>query len=151
LQGLGYAFYFVPLSVIAYSQLKPGENNKASSITNFFRNWGGSFGIAFASTLTERRQNFHQSTVGGNLPPSTPWLQQQVERTAAYLQAHGFSHADAMSAAYGRAYHQLQAQTQLLAFMDVFHIIGLITLIAAPIVLLTVKFRIGGGGAGSAH
>ena len=151
LQGLGYAFYFVPLSVIAYSQLKPGENNKASSITNFFRNWGGSFGIAFASTLEERRQNFHQSTVGGNLPPSTPWLQQQVERTAGYLQAHGFSHADAMSAAYERVYHQLQAQTQLLAFMDVFHVLGLITLIVAPIVLFTAKFRIGGGGASEAH
>ena len=151
LQGLGYAFYFVPLSVIAYSQLKPGENNKASSITNFFRNWGGSFGIAFASTLTERRQDFHQSTMGGNLPPSTPWLQQQVERTAAYLQAHGFSHADAMSAAYARAYQQLHSQTQLLAFMDVFHVIGLVTLIAAPIVLFTVKVRIGGGGGEAAH
>jgi MFS transporter, DHA2 family, multidrug resistance protein len=149
LQGLGYAFYFVPLSVIAFSQLKPGENNKASSITNFFRNWGGSFGIAFASTLTERRQNFHQSTVGGNLPPSTPWLQQQVDRTAAYLQSHGFSHADAMSAAYARAYHQFQAQTQLLAFMDVFHIIGLVTLIVAPIALLTAAFRIGGGPSGA--
>src|SRR6516165_10662386 len=64
LQGLGYAFFFVPLTVIAYSQLKPSQNNKASSLTNFFRNWGGSFGIAFISTMTERRQNFHQSSVG---------------------------------------------------------------------------------------
>jgi MFS transporter, DHA2 family, multidrug resistance protein len=145
LQGLGYAFFFVPLSVIAYSGLKPDQNNKASSITNFFRNWGGSFGIAFMSTIVERRQNFHQSRVGANLPPSTPGLQQQVQQVAAYLQAHGFSHADAVNAAYGRAYHQLQAQTQMLSFMDCFYIIGIITLIAAPIVLLTRKFRIGGG------
>jgi DHA2 family multidrug resistance protein len=151
LQGLGYAFYFVPLSVIAYSQLQPGQNNKASSLTNFFRNWGGSFGIAFASTMAERRQNFHQSTVGGTLPPSTPWLQQQVERTATYLETHGFSHADAVSSAYGRVYHQLQAQTQLLAFMDVFHVIGVITLVVAPIVLLTARFRMGGGGADGGH
>jgi MFS transporter, DHA2 family, multidrug resistance protein len=150
LQGLGYAFYFVPLSVIAYSQLQPSQNNKASSITNFFRNWGGSFGIAFASTVAERRQNFHQSAVGANLSPSGPSLQAWIDQTAAYLQAHGFSHADAVSAAYGRVYHQLQAQTQLLAFMDVFHVIGLITLIAAPLVLLTAAFRIGGGG-GAAH
>jgi DHA2 family multidrug resistance protein len=148
LQGLGYAFFFVPLSVIAYSQLKPGQNNKASSITNFFRNWGGSFGIAFASTMTERRQSFHQATVGSGLAPSQPWLQEQVQRTAAYLQAHGISHADAVGAAYTRAYHQLQAQTQFLAFMDCFHVIGLVTLIAAPIVLLTYKFRVGGGAAG---
>jgi MFS transporter, DHA2 family, multidrug resistance protein len=145
LQGLGYAFFFVPLSVIAYSQLKPSENNKASSLTNFFRNWGGSFGIAFITTMSERRSNFHQSTLGSNLPASSPALQQQVSQAAAYLQARGFSHADALSAAYSRYYSQLQAQSHLLAFMDCFHVIGMVTLIAAPLVLLTKYFRIGGG------
>ena len=141
LQALGYAFFFVPLSVIAYSQLRPEQNNKASSLTNFFRNWGGSFGIAFATTVAERRQNFHQATVGGNIAPSSPALQENIHQTAAYLQNHGFSPADALSAAYGRVYDQLHAQTQLLAFMDVFHIIGVITLIAAPLVLLTKTFK----------
>jgi DHA2 family multidrug resistance protein len=144
LQGLGYAFFFVPLSVISYSQLKPEQNNRASSLTNFFRNWGGSFGIAFITTVSERRQNFHQSTVGGNLPPSSPFLQQSVERTAVFLEAHGFSHADALRASYSHYYDQLQAQTKLLAFMDCFHVIGLITLIAAPLVLMTQKFKTGG-------
>ncbi len=150
LQGLGYAFFFVPLSVIAYSQLKPSENNKASSITNFFRNWGGSFGIAFINTVSDRRLNFHQSTVGANLPPSSPALQQQVGQTAAYLREHGFSVADAQSASYAHYYTQLQNQAHLLAFMDCFHIIGLVTLIAAPLVLLTRTFRMGGG-ASAAH
>ena len=63
-QGLGYAFFFVPLSVVAYSQLRPDQNNRASSLTNLFRNWGGSFGIAFVTTMSERRQNFHQSGDG---------------------------------------------------------------------------------------
>jgi len=145
LQGLGYAFFFVPLSVIAYSQLKPNQNNKASSLTNFFRNWGGSFGIAFITTMSERRSNFHQSTLGSNLPASAPALQQQVSQSAAYLQAHGFSHADALSAAYSRYYSQLQTNSHLLAFMDCFHVLGTVTLIAAPLVLLTKYFRIGGG------
>jgi DHA2 family multidrug resistance protein len=141
LQGLGYAFFFVPLSVISYSQLSPNQNNKASSLTNFFRNWGGSFGIAFITTVSERRQNFHQSTVGGNIAASSPALQQNVHQTAAYLQSHGFSPTDSLNAAYARVYEQLHAQTQLLAFMDCFHIIGVITLIAAPLVLLTKSFK----------
>jgi MFS transporter, DHA2 family, multidrug resistance protein len=144
LQGLGYAFFFVPLSVISYSQLSPNQNNKASSLTNFFRNWGGSFGIAFVTTMSERRQSFHQATVGANLPASSPFLQQAVQQTAAYLQSHGFSHADALNAAYARYYDQLQAQTHLLAFMDCFYVIGLITLIAAPLVLFTKNFKVGG-------
>src|SRR5712671_4105000 len=87
LQGLGYAFFFVPLSVIAYSQLSPAQNNKASSLTNFFRNWGGSFGIAFITTVSERRQNFHQSRVGSNIAASSPNLQQNIHQTAGYLQS----------------------------------------------------------------
>jgi DHA2 family multidrug resistance protein len=141
LQGLGYAFFFVPLSVIAYSQLSPAQNNKASSLTNFFRNWGGSFGIAFITTVSERRQDFHQSRVGSDIAASSPDLQQNIHQTAGYLQSHGFSPTDALSAAYARVYDQLHAQTQLLAFMDCFHIIGIITLIAAPLVLLTKNFK----------
>jgi DHA2 family multidrug resistance protein len=150
LQGLGYAFFFVPLSVIAYSQLKPSQNNKASSLTNFFRNWGGSFGIAFINTVSERRSNFHQSIVGGNLPASSSALQQQVAQSAAYLQAHGYSHADSLGAAYAHYYGQFQAQVHLLAFMDCFHLIGVITLVAAPLILLTKPFKDGGGGS-AAH
>jgi MFS transporter, DHA2 family, multidrug resistance protein len=145
LQGLGYAFFFVPLSVLAYSQLSPDQNNKASSLTNFFRNWGGSFGIAFITTMSERRQNFHQSVVGGNLAPSSSSLQSAIKQTVAYLQSQGFSHVDALHAAYLRYYNQLEAQTRLLAFMDCFHIIGVITLIAAPLVFFTKNFRVGGG------
>jgi DHA2 family multidrug resistance protein len=144
LQGLGYAFFFVPLSVIAYSQLSPAQNNKASSLTNFFRNWGGSFGIALVTTMTERRQNFHQATVGANLPASSPWLRTAIDQTTAYLQTHGLSHADAVTAAYAHYYAQLQAQTRLLAFMDCFHVLGVVTLIAAPLVLLTKGFKVGG-------
>jgi DHA2 family multidrug resistance protein len=145
LQGLGYAFFFVPLTVIAYSQLKPSENNKASSITNFFRNWGGSFGIAFINTASERRLSFHQSAVGGNLPASSPALQQQVQQSADVLQAQGIAHGNAMSAAYAHLYGQLQAQAHFLAFMDCFYVIGVMTLIAAPLVLLTKYFKLGGG------
>jgi MFS transporter, DHA2 family, multidrug resistance protein len=148
LQGLGYAFFFVPLTVIAYSQLKPNENNKASSLTNFFRNWGGSFGIAFINTVSERRLSFHQERVGGNLAASSSALQQQVQQSAAFLETRGFSHPDAISAAYAHFYNQLQAQAHFLAFMDCFHIIGVLTLLAAPLVLLTRFFKVGGAPAG---
>jgi DHA2 family multidrug resistance protein len=144
LQGLGYAFFFVPLSVIAYSQLSPAQNNKASSLTNFFRNWGGSFGIALITTVSERRQNFHQARVGNNLAPSSPALQDTVRQTASYLQSHGMSAVDSVTAAYAQVYQQLHDQTQLLAFMDCFHIIGVVTLVAAPLVLLTKNFKLGG-------
>src|SRR6202012_5678849 len=75
LQGFGYAFFFVPLTVIAYSQLTPQHNNKASSLTNFFRNWGGSVGVSLVTTMAERRQDLHQTRVGDNISASTEALQ----------------------------------------------------------------------------
>jgi DHA2 family multidrug resistance protein len=144
LQGLGYAFFFVPLSVITYSQLKPDQNNRASSLTNFFRNWGGSFGIALITTMTERRQNFHQARLGNHLTSSGNGLQQAITQTTTYLQSHGFSHADAVAAATLRFYNQLGAQTRMLAFMDCFWILGIMTLASIPLVLLTQNFQVGG-------
>jgi MFS transporter, DHA2 family, multidrug resistance protein len=97
--------------------------------------------------MSERRSNFHQSIVGRNLPASSTALQQQVSQSAAFLRARGFSPSDALSAAYSHFYGQLQAQARLLAFMDCFHLIGVVTLVAAPLVLLTKYFKIGGSGA----
>jgi DHA2 family multidrug resistance protein len=54
-QGIAYGFFFVPLTVVAYAELRPEQNNRASSLTNLFRNRGGSFGIAFITTASERR------------------------------------------------------------------------------------------------
>ncbi len=143
-QGLGYAFFFVPLSVVAYSQLKPNENNRASSLTNLFRNWGGSFGISFATTMSERRQSFHQSIMSANLPRSGAWLQDSIRRTTNYLSSQGYSHADAARAAYLRHYNQLIAQTSLLGFMDVFRTIGWVTLAVTPLIFFIQKFQVSG-------
>ncbi len=64
LQGFGYAFLFVPVSVLAYSYLPPGKNNKGSSLTNLARNWGGSFGVAFITTMHETANGSAQRPAG---------------------------------------------------------------------------------------
>jgi MFS transporter, DHA2 family, multidrug resistance protein len=141
LQGLGYGFFFVPANVIAYSQLQPSQNNKASSLTNLFRNWGGSFGIAFITTAAERRQQFHQTNLAAAIGSTS---QQLSDRTAAltnYLVQKGFSGPDATAGAHGYLYQQLQHQVSLLAFMDCFRVIGWLTLAAVPIMLLVSRFK----------
>nr|WP_114210952.1 DHA2 family efflux MFS transporter permease subunit [Acidisarcina polymorpha] len=142
LQGFGYAFFFVPLTVIAYSELRPDQNNKASSLTNFFRNWGGSFGIAFATTLAERRSNFHQARLGENLPASSTLLQETVQSLTLYLQQHGLSPVDAAHKATAMVGRMFNAQVQILAYMDCFYAIGVLTLVLAPLALYTRNFKI---------
>src|ERR1700677_2664790 len=149
-QGLGYGFFFVPVNVLAYSQLRPDQNNKASSLTNLFRNWGGSFGIAFITTASERRANFHQMNLGSHLAASSQSLQQNSVGMANYLMQHGFTSADASGASLGVVYQQLLRQSAFLAFMDCFRVIGWLALTMIPLVFLVRKFK-GGGGASTAH
>ena len=144
LQGLGYAFFFVPISIIAYSQLRPDQNNRASSLTNLARNWGGSFGIAFVTAISERRQDLHQSRTGDTLAASSGGLQQSIRATAQYLAAHGYSQADALRASYLRYYNMLEQQTRLLGFMDCFRAIGLLTIAMVPLVFFIRTFKVGG-------
>src|SRR6201996_259222 len=150
LQGLGYGFFLVPASIIAYSQLRPDQNNKASSLTNLFRNWGGSFGIAFITTASERRANFHQMNLGSHLASSSQSLQQNSAGMVDYLMQHGFTSVDAGGASLGVVYQQLLHQSVFLAFMDCFRVIGWLTIVMIPLVFLIHKFK-GGGGASTAH
>ncbi len=82
MQGLGIAPLFVPVSQLAYSYLPKNKNNKASSITNLFRNQGGSVGIAFVTTLLARRTQYHQSVLVAHI---TPFQHRYQETLAACL------------------------------------------------------------------
>jgi DHA2 family multidrug resistance protein len=150
LQGVGYGLFLVPINIIAYSQLRPDQNNKASSLTNLFRNWGGSFGIAFITTMAARRENLHQMNLGANLGGGSQALQQMRDAMSSYLVQHGFTSADASGAALGVVYQQLVRQSIFLSFMDCFRAMGWITLVTIPLVFAIRKFK-AGGGAPAAH
>jgi MFS transporter, DHA2 family, multidrug resistance protein len=144
LQGFGYGLFLVPVNLIAYSQLRPDQNNKASSLTNLFRNWGGSFGIAFVATAAERRANLHQLNLGANVGSSSQALHDQTSATISQLMQHGFTNSDAVPAALGLVYRQLLQQSEFLAFMDCFRVFAWLTLIMIPLVLLLRRFTVGG-------
>src|SRR6185312_13035822 len=140
LQGLGYAFFFVPASLVAYSQLRPDQNNRASSLTNLFRNWGGSMGVAFIITASERRVQYHQTMTGSAGDASAQLLPSHIAGLKEYLIQKGFTGPDADLASPAYFYHQLQRQVSMLSFMDCFQVIGWVTLAAIPLLLLVKKF-----------
>jgi len=141
LQGLGYGLFLVPVSLIAYSQLRPDQNNKSSSLTNLFRNWGGSFGIAFITTASERRENLHQSVLGSTLDSASQAVQQGVHSLALQLVHYGFTAADAGPASLGIVYEQLLHQSMFLALMDCFRVIAWLNIVAIPLVFAVRKFK----------
>jgi MFS transporter, DHA2 family, multidrug resistance protein len=120
LQGFGLGFLIVPISQVAYSYLPPEKNNKASSLTNLFRNEGGSFGITFANTVLAQRAQFHQSILAQHLNPDNSiyrdWLHQV---TSAFTHA-GYTAIEATNRAEAQLYNVLVQQASLLSYLDCF-------------------------------
>jgi MFS transporter, DHA2 family, multidrug resistance protein len=119
-QVFALSFLFVPITQVTYSYLPPEKNNKASSLTNLFRNEGGSFGVTFANTVLAQRSQFHQSILGQHLTPDNSiyrdWLQ---HTTSAFMHA-GYSAVEAAKRAEGQLYAILNQQASLLAYLDCF-------------------------------
>jgi DHA2 family multidrug resistance protein len=145
LQGLGIATLFVPVSQLAYSNLPKNKNNKASSLTNLFRNQGGSFGIAFVTTLLARRTQYHQSILVVHTTPLDERYRQLLANLCGYFSAHGFTPADAAVHAQAQAFALLQRQAEFQGFLDCFTALGWIVLAGVPLVFLIKKFRAAGG------
>ena len=148
LQGLGIATLFVPVSQLAYSNLPANKNNKASSLTNLFRNQGGSFGIAFVTTLLARREQYHQSVLVAHATPFDQHYRQFLKNLTNYFSTHGFSHADAAIHAQVKAFDLLQRQASFLAFNDCFTALGWFVLMGVPLVFFIRKFKPGGAAGG---
>ena len=146
-QGLGIAPLFVPVSQLAYSYLPKNKNNKASSITNLFRNHGGSVGIAFVTTLLARRTQYHQSVLVAHATPFQQRYQQTLERFSGYFLTHGFTAPDAAVHAKAQLARIIQQQAALLGFLDCFWTLGCACLIGAPLIFLARKVRTVGPGA----
>ena len=144
LQGLGIAPLFVPVSQLAYSYLPKNKNNKASSITNLFRNQGGSFGIAFVTTLLARRTQYHQSVLVAHATPFQQRYQETLGALSRYFASHGFTAPDAALHAKAQLARILLQQATLLGFLDCFWILGCACLIGAPLVFFTRKIRSAG-------
>ena len=146
-QGFGIALLFVPTSQLAYSYLPKGKNNKASSLTNLFRNQGGSFGIAFVTTMLERRTQFHRTVIASHVTSSDLSLKAALANLSSQLVQHGFSAADAAVRALAQVEALIERQAALYAFLDCFWLLGLVALCGPLLALFIRKFTQAQGGA----
>jgi MFS transporter, DHA2 family, multidrug resistance protein len=148
-QGFGIAFLFVPTSQLAYSYLAKDKNNKASSMTNLFRNQGGSFGIAFVTTVLARRAQFHQSVLVTHISNSNRVFTSTLASITHRFVAHGYSPPDAAASAMAQVFALVQQQANSLAFLDCFWLLGA-TAFTGPVLAIFIR-RFNQGGRAPAH
>jgi len=145
LQQAGLAFLFVPINTLAFRDVPHEKTNNASALVNLARNFGGSIGISFASTLLTRREQFHQSRIVEhlqNMNPAYPDYAHQVGN----LLGSGPDSTTTLAA----IYQQAVQQATLLSYLDDFKLLGVACLALLPLLLL-VKPGKGGGAAVPVH
>jgi len=145
LQQAGLAFLFVPINTLAFRDVPPAKTNNASALINLARNYGGSIGISFASTLLTRREQFHQSRVVEHLQNMNPAYPDYAHQVGNMLG----TGADTMTTL-ASIYQQAVQQATLLSYLDDFKILGVLSLALLPLLLL-VKPGKGGAAGAPAH
>ena len=108
----------------------------ATSIFNLVRNLGGSFGVAFVTTMLARREQYHQAHLVTNLTPYDTQYQMAVQQGAELLQQRGLEATQAQYGSLANIYQEMLRQAGILAFNDAFFLVFCIMLVVLPLVLL---------------
>jgi MFS transporter, DHA2 family, multidrug resistance protein len=128
LQGIGMAFFFLPLNQILMSGVAPNELASASGVSNFVRTMSGSFSTAITVYLWNRRTDYHHAVLTEHIRNSAPgWTQYQSQ-----LESHGITGVNA-SEYVGRV---ISGQASTLGVNDVFALFGVMFLCLIPLVWL---------------
>jgi DHA2 family multidrug resistance protein len=134
--GIGMGFFFIPLTTMTMSGIKKEDMGNASGIYNLLRNLGGSFGVAFVTTILYRRAQFHQTHLIGHLTPFDTTYQIMSEKSSQFLQLKGFEGSLSDYGGLGVIYKELLRQASMMSLNDAFHLVSILMICTLPLVLL---------------
>jgi MFS transporter, DHA2 family, multidrug resistance protein len=129
-QGFGLGFIFVPLQALAFASLAPSYRTTGASLLNLARNIGGSVGISVVTSLLARNLQVSHSDLASQVTTSTlPLLDPAI------VQRFGQA-GDGVAAMLNL---EINRQALMIAYLDDFHAMMLLTLAALPLVWLLRK------------
>ena len=142
IQGLGLGLFFVPLSAATYANIPREQSGNASGVFNLLRNLGGSFGIAFSTTILSQRAQVHQTFLSENINPYNPAFQEYYQRIQNFLH---MNHPGVSSQTGGLAfiYQEVLRQASMLSFNDTFYLLSIATFILIPVTFLLRRGKAG--------
>ncbi|MBI4685828.1 MAG: DHA2 family efflux MFS transporter permease subunit [Nitrospirae bacterium] len=140
--GVGMGFLFIPLTTMTMSGVRKEDMANASSIYNLLRNLGGSFGVAFVTTMIARRAQFHYVRVVEHLTPFDATYQLATSQAAQFIQQRGLDASTAQQGGLRTIYGQLVRQTSMMSFNDVFYLLSVFLLFIVPLVFLMQKGKV---------
>ena len=132
IQGVGLGFLFVPLSTVAFSTLDSSFRPEAAGFFSLVRNVGGSIGISMVETLQDRLTQTVHASLATQVTPYAPALHLPA------LQRIWNLHSSGGLAALNQ---ELTRQAAMIAYIDNFKFMMVVTLLAIPLLVLLRRGR----------
>jgi MFS transporter, DHA2 family, multidrug resistance protein len=133
IRSLGLGFIFIPVSVLALSDLPNELRGSATGLFNLTRELGGSLGTALMGMLVSDDMKRFGSYLSENITPFNPQVQEQLRQTAMSVGAQTFQRE-----LVGESLLKLKVQTQamVLSFENGFRWTALAMALGVVLVLL---------------
>lgn len=128
IQGLGIGMVFVPLSTIAFATLAPADRADAAGLFSLVRNMGNSLGVSVVTAALAHFTQVNHAELASHISPFNPNIEGPVtmagQATPELLAA-----ADLM----------VNRQAAMIAYINDFKLMMIVTLAAIPLLLLLRK------------
>ena len=124
-QAVGFAFLFIPINTVAFSDLPRTASSNAAAIINLSRNIGGSIGISVVTTGNRAWRAGPPGHAHRARHAAEPVLSGLIDQLVSTFARDGLSASEALRHAEAQVYQQVQQQAELLAFLDDFRWLAL--------------------------
>ncbi|CAG9001593.1 MAG: Colistin resistance protein EmrB [Candidatus Celerinatantimonas neptuna] len=138
-RALGQPFIMVPLSMISTLNIKKEDNASSAIIINVFRSLGGSFGTAILITFFITFIHLHVANIKDAMHPGTELFNHYIHQVHSLLQSDYYSPGSASltDTSLSILYVRIKQQAEIMAFNDLFTIMGCMMFGAAILILFS--------------
>jgi DHA2 family multidrug resistance protein len=126
IQGLGIGLIFVPLSTLAFATLAPRYRPEGTGVYTLLRSLGSSVGISIMEGLWTSNTQVVHSTMAARLDPSDPVTRAALPPMMSLTNPAGLQALNS----------EITRQSAMVAYVDDFRVMMLITLGVMPLLLL---------------
>ena len=137
--------YGLAFSLAAFAFVPREKTNMGTGIINLARNVGASVGIAFVTTMLERRTQFHTARLTERANELSAAYHNMLNGIELRLVSAGSTMAHAGSQAHAMVYGNIGRQAAMLAFLDDFKMLGIVFFAVIPVLMLLRRPTMRGG------
>ncbi|HJQ54644.1 MAG TPA: DHA2 family efflux MFS transporter permease subunit [Gemmatimonadaceae bacterium] len=147
-RGIGLGMMFVPLTTVTLAELDVRELAQGTGLYNFFRQLGGSLGIAAIATMLSHYTAQYRAILAEHIAVGNPTTMNRVEMLTRAMIARGADAFTARARALEILDRQLMGQASVIAYSRIYVLSAALILALIPLLLLVRHTR---GAAGAQH